>query len=228
MSIHVGDREISEIYFGGEKISEAYFGSDLVYRSGPLYQSVIDALEIENDTSKYTLPATGNFALSHKNTPQYFKSMRKVQDILALNVAFIMRPGDSFSAFYDISGSNSDGGVAISHSGSEVVMTPYGNSGSYYWGSEVKHSTSKPTLIVVNYLGVYVNSTGYKAANYLPMFVTSKSYALFLSGSISSDMHIRGVLNADCGVTSHGSPIDSYYNHGVFEGPIDLAGEILT
>lgn len=227
MPIFQGAERIKSVYYAGSKISEAYFGSDLVYRSGPQYQTIIDALEAEPNVDKWQFDSSGELLINTSTMPQYYKKASYIKDVIGLNIAFILSPGDSFTLLYDASGTRNDGGVSIHHDGNAVVLDATGGGGKYYWGEQVTHTTTGPALIVVTILGVSVNNSFYHANNLLTAYVM-KWVTTKLSGNVSSDLYFRAVINGDYGVQNGKSPTDSYYKGGVFKVPIDLAGELLA
>ena len=227
MPIFQGAERIKSVYYAGSKISEAYFGSDLVYRSGPQYQTIIDALEAEPNVDKWQFDSSGELLINTSTMPQYYKKASYFKDSIGLNIAFILSPGDSFTLLYDASGTRRDGGVSIHHDGNAAVLDPAGGSGSYYWGKQVAHTATGSALIVITRLGVSVNNSFYHASDSLTAYVMSGATTK-LSGSVSSDLYFRAVINGDYGVQKGNYPADSYYKGGVFKVPIDLAGELLA
>lgn len=228
MPIFQGAERIKSVYYAGSKISEAYFGSDLVYRSGPQYQTIIDALEAEPNVDKWQFDSSGELLINTSTMPQYYKKTSYFKDSIGLNIAFILSPGDSFTLLYDASGTRRDGGVSIHHDGNAVVLDSAGNAGKYYWGDEqVTHATTGSALIVITRLGVSVNNSFYHASDSLTAYVMSGATTK-LSGSVSSDLYFRAVINGDYGVQKSNYPADSYYKAGVFKVPIDLAGALLA
>ena len=118
MPIFQGAERIKSVYYAGSKISEAYFGSDLVYRSGPQYQTIIDALEAEPNVDKWQFDSSGQLTIHPSTMPQYYVSSLSISHQMSLNIAFIISPGDSFM----LATKGDDVGVSIHHDGSNVVI----------------------------------------------------------------------------------------------------------
>lgn len=223
MSIHVGDRKISEIYVGGEKISEAWVNDECFYRSElPAYLRVIDALAMEPGVTRLDLPSDGSHLVLSKIThPEWatpgsalFQSQYK-----SLLFAFIMFPGESFTlkSFTDSVSNTSIPRHISYHDG--AVNAAYSN-------MNLSFPANGPVLVVQSLVSVYVNSDVkgfWSGGNFI-----KGNVGLLIEGRIANGVYVKNVKNGDYGVNSSVAGIDSYYKGGVFKTAIDLAGELLA